>query len=184
MRPAHLLHRPGAGAAGRAADPVADAADGSEEVLPAVGRLHLAAHAQRRRSARSSRRTAVRSSARSTSRSITPTTRRPSSRIMSSGAEVVFNTIVPPGLTPFLELLYDVRLHGTRRIARLHVLRRELPEPRAGRARRGPVQLPRLLPGRRATRSARSCSLGTTSCIPGSAQVHRRQRVLGHVPGR
>jgi ABC-type branched-subunit amino acid transport system substrate-binding protein len=25
---------------------------------------------------------------------------------MSSGADVVFNTIVPPGLTPFLELLY------------------------------------------------------------------------------
>jgi ABC-type branched-subunit amino acid transport system substrate-binding protein len=28
-------------------------------------------------------------------------------KIMSSGAEVVFNTIVPPGLTPFLELLHD-----------------------------------------------------------------------------
>ena len=28
-------------------------------------------------------------------------------KIMSSGAEVVFNTIVPPGLTPFLEQLYD-----------------------------------------------------------------------------
>src|SRR5438128_7041188 len=27
--------------------------------------------------------------------------------IMSSGAEVVFNTIVPPGLTPFLEQLHD-----------------------------------------------------------------------------
>ncbi len=28
-------------------------------------------------------------------------------RIIASGAEVVFNTIVPPGLTPFLELLYE-----------------------------------------------------------------------------
>ena len=28
-------------------------------------------------------------------------------RITSSGADVVFNTIVPPGLTPFLELLHD-----------------------------------------------------------------------------
>src|SRR5215210_4594304 len=28
-------------------------------------------------------------------------------RIMSSGAEVVFNTIVPPGLTPFLEQLHN-----------------------------------------------------------------------------
>jgi len=27
--------------------------------------------------------------------------------IMSSGAEVVFNTIVPPGLTPFLAQLHD-----------------------------------------------------------------------------
>jgi branched-chain amino acid transport system substrate-binding protein len=28
-------------------------------------------------------------------------------KIKSSGAEIVFNTIVPPGLTPFLEQLYD-----------------------------------------------------------------------------
>src|SRR4051812_42381725 len=28
-------------------------------------------------------------------------------RIMSSGAEVVFNTIVPPGLTPFMQQLHD-----------------------------------------------------------------------------
>src|SRR3954449_2409298 len=34
-------------------------------------------------------------------------------RIMSSGAEVVFNTIVPPGLTPFLE-----QLHGAGFLAR------------------------------------------------------------------
>ena len=43
--PADLLHRPGAGAADRAALPVADGADGRDDVLPAVGRLHLAAHA-------------------------------------------------------------------------------------------------------------------------------------------
>ena len=47
VRPAHLLHRPGAGAAGRAAHSLADAADGGEEVLPAVSRLHLAARAER-----------------------------------------------------------------------------------------------------------------------------------------
>jgi len=29
------------------------------------------------------------------------------SRIMSSGAQIVFNTIVPPGLTPFLQQLHD-----------------------------------------------------------------------------
>jgi ABC-type branched-subunit amino acid transport system substrate-binding protein len=33
-------------------------------------------------------------------------------RIMSSGAEVVFNTIVPPGLTPFLEQLHDAGFAG------------------------------------------------------------------------
>ena len=42
-----------------------------------------------------------------------------------------------------------LRLHEPRRTARLHVLRRELPEHGAGRPRRGPVRLPRLLPGRR-----------------------------------
>jgi ABC-type branched-subunit amino acid transport system substrate-binding protein len=36
-------------------------------------------------------------------------------KITSSGAEVVFNTIVPPGLTPFLELLYESGF--TRRVA-------------------------------------------------------------------
>ena len=33
-------------------------------------------------------------------------------RIMASGAEVVFNTIVPPGLTPFLEQLHDAGFTG------------------------------------------------------------------------
>ena len=60
--------------------------------------------------------------------------------IMSTGAEVVFNTIVPPGLTPFLEQLHRGRVHGARRAPRVHVLRRELPEPGAGRARRRPVR--------------------------------------------
>ncbi len=69
-------------------------------------------------------------------------------KIMSSGAEVVFNTIVPPGLHPVPRAAPRLGLHGARRAARLHLLRRELPEPGAGRARRGPVQLPRLLPGR------------------------------------
>jgi ABC-type branched-subunit amino acid transport system substrate-binding protein len=32
-------------------------------------------------------------------------------RIMSSGTDVVFNTIVPPGLTPFLQQLYDAGFH-------------------------------------------------------------------------
>ena len=45
----------------------------------------------------------------------------------ASGAEVVFNTIVPPGLTPFLEQLYDSGFTKRGGQHRLHVLRRELP---------------------------------------------------------
>jgi branched-chain amino acid transport system substrate-binding protein len=33
-------------------------------------------------------------------------------RIMSSGADIVFNTIVPPGLTPFFERLHDAGFSG------------------------------------------------------------------------
>ena len=80
MRPAHLLHRPGAGAAGRAAHPVADAQDRREDVLPAVGRLHLAARAEREGPRSRHRQRRQRSSARSTSPSTTPTTARPSTR--------------------------------------------------------------------------------------------------------
>ena len=69
-------------------------------------------------------------------------------KIMSSGAEVVFNTIVPPGVSPFLEQLHDAGFTRARRAAGLHLLRRELPEHGAGAARRGALQLPRLLPGR------------------------------------
>ena len=44
--PVDLLHRPGAGAADRALLPVVDARDRGTHLLHAVGRLHLAAHAQ------------------------------------------------------------------------------------------------------------------------------------------
>ena len=79
VRPADLLHRPGAGAAGRAAHPVADGADRREDLLPAVGRLHLAARAEREGPRGRHRPTAARSSARSTTRSTTSTTTRRSS---------------------------------------------------------------------------------------------------------
>ena len=55
---------------------------------------------------RSSARRAARSSASSTSRWTTWTTSGVVDDIMASGADVVFNTIVPPGLTPFLEQLH------------------------------------------------------------------------------
>ena len=67
-------------------------------------------------------------------------------RINDSGAEIVFNTIVPPGLTPFLAELHEFRLHAAGWADRLLLLRREFPQPRPGRSRRGALQLPRLLP--------------------------------------
>ena len=92
-------------------------------------------------------------------------------RSMSSGAEVVFNTIVPPGVAPFLEQLHDSGFTRARRTDRLHLLRRELPEHGAGRARRGPLQLPRLLPGASAIRSAQALLAPIRrSAIPGAAK--------------
>ena len=55
VRSADLLHRPRAGAAGRFADPVADEAYRCAQVLPAVGRLHLAARDEQARARRGHR---------------------------------------------------------------------------------------------------------------------------------
>ena len=164
MRPAHLLHRPGAGAAGRTADPLADAADGGEEVLPAVSRLHLAAHAEQEgpRGRHGQR-------WRDRRRGVLPPRSRRLRRdhrqdhVQRRRGGVQHDRSSRAHAVPRAAL--RLRLHEARRTHRLHVLRRELPEPGAGRTRGGSVQLPRLLPGRRAIRSARSCSTGTTSSI-------------------
>ena len=60
----------------------------------------------------------------------------------------------------------QLRLHQARRAYRLHILRRELPELRAGRTRRGPVQLPRLLSERQRSIQQEAARIGTTSSIP------------------
>src|SRR5208337_4676283 len=46
MRSANLLHRPRSRAAARSAHSLADGKDGCEDVLSALGRLHLLAHKQ------------------------------------------------------------------------------------------------------------------------------------------
>ncbi|MGT2489856.1 ABC transporter substrate-binding protein [Cupriavidus basilensis] len=48
-------------------------------------------------------------------------------QIASTGAEVVFNTIVPPGSRRSSRAALPLRFHAARRIHGLHVLRRELP---------------------------------------------------------
>ena len=102
--------------------------------------------------------------------------------IMSTGADVVFNTIVPPGLTPFLEQLHRRRLHAPGWDHRLHLLRRELPEPRSGRARRRPVRVSRLLPRSRRSVQHRAAQ-PVRPALPGERDVHRGERVHGNLPG-
>ena len=180
MRPADLLHRPGAGAADRAAVPVADAAHRREALLPAVGRLHLAACAEREGARGRDRRR------RHHRRRGVPPARphglRPDRRrIMASGAEVVFNTIVPPGLTPFLAAA--ARGGFTQRGGHLvctyfdenflNLVPAEQVEGLYGcldyyRDVDRPVQ--------------RRAAAGVRRSLPGQRAVHRRQRVHGHVP--
>ena len=102
--------------------------------------------------------------------------------IMSSGAEVVFNTIVPPGLTPFLEQLHNAGFTTPGRAHRLHLLRRELPEPGAGRARRGPVRMPGLLPGRQGSVQHRAAQ-PVRELYPGQRDVHCRSACSGMYRG-
>ena len=94
--PADLLHRSRAGAAGRAVLPVADARDRGADLLHAVGRLHLAAHhEQEGAGGRHAEGGSV------VGEEYFPLDHMDYERvvadIMASGADVVFNTIVPPG---------------------------------------------------------------------------------------
>ncbi len=81
--------------------------DGGEALLPAVGRLHLAARPERARprGRHGQRRRA--SSARSTSRSTTPTTGRPSSGSPRAAPTSSSTRSCRPGSTPFFEELHD-----------------------------------------------------------------------------
>ena len=88
---------------------------GAQDLLPAVGRLHLAAHAEQegargrgRQRRRDRRRGVLPARSHRLRREIV-------ADIMASGAEVVFNTIVPPGLTPFLEQLHRAGFTRARR---------------------------------------------------------------------
>ena len=104
--------------------------------------------------------------------------------IMASGADVVFNTIVPPGSHRSSTQLHDAGLHEARRAHRLHVLRRELPEPRAGASTSRASTGASTTTGRSTIRSASSCSTGTTGCFPGSAMFTGGQCVLRDRTGR
>ncbi len=102
--------------------------------------------------------------------------------IMATGAEVVFNTIVPPGLTPFLEQLHRAGFtaRGGHIVCTyfdenfLNLVPAEQVEGLYGcldyyRERRRRVQ-------HRAAQPVRGA-------LPGQRAVHGRERVHGHVPG-
>ena len=85
---------------------LADAENRREEILPAVGRLHLAAGDEQ----------GVRQLVTANGGAIVGEEYYPLDhmeygetvkKIMASGAEVVFNTIVPPGVVPFFQQLHD-----------------------------------------------------------------------------
>ena len=89
---------------------------------------------------------------------------------MSSGAEVVFNTIVPPGLAPFLEQLYNAGF--TKRGG--HLVCTYFDENFLNmvpvRTRRRSVQLPRLLPVRRAIAFSKALLSQYNKLYPGNAK--------------
>ena len=74
------------------------------------------------------------------------------------------------------------RLHRSGWTDRVHLLRRELPEPGAGGARRGPLRVPRLLPRCRRPVQHRAPQ-PLREPLPGERAVHRGERVHGDVPG-
>ncbi len=147
VRPAHLLHRSRAGAAGRPVHPVADARDRGEDVLPAVRRLHLAARAQRARPGGRHRERRL-----DRRRGVLPP--RPhrlpgdgrEDHLERRGRRVQHDRAA--GGHALLRAAATTPASRPRRTAHLHVLRRELPEHGAGRSRGRAVRLPRLLPGR------------------------------------
>ena len=101
---------------------------------------------------------------------------------MSSGAEVVFNTIVPPGVVPFFEQLHDAGFtkRGGHLVCTyfdetcLDLVPAEQVEgcTAASTTTRTPT-----------IRLARSCSSRLQQALPGQFHVHRRWGVLRHVPG-
>ena len=92
-------------------------------------------------------------------------------RIMASGADVVFNTIVPPGLTPFLAQLYEAGF--TKRGG--HIVCTYFDENFLNLVPAEHVEglygcLDYYRDGRRSVQHARCVAASTTGAIPGSAQ--------------
>ena len=146
VRPAHLLHRSRAGAAGRPADSVADGEDRREEVLPSLGRLHLAARPQRAR-----HRGRQRERRRDRGRGVLPARPHRLHRDRQADQRERCRDRLQHDRAArrdaVLRGAVSLRVRRPRRPARLHLHGRELPQPDARRPLRRALQLPRLLPG-------------------------------------
>ena len=176
VRSAHLLHGPGARAAGRPLHPVADAGDRGDDLLPAVRRLHLASRDERarpggrHRQRRGDRRRGVLPAR---ARGL-PGDGRPD-QLDRRGRGLQHHRAARGRTVP--RAAARLRL---RRAARLHVLRGEPAEHAAGRSRRRLVQLPRLLPRRQ--RSVQpAVARPVRRAVSRRCEVLRRQWVLGPV---
>ena len=87
-------------------------------------------------------------------------------KIMSSGADVVFNTIVPPGVVPFFQQLHDAgfRKRGGQIVCTY--FDENLSGPVAAGARGRPLRLPRLLSKRRRSVLPEAARANTTRDFP------------------
>ena len=86
-----------------------------------------------------------------------------------------------PGVAPFLEQLHDSGFASRGGQLVCTYFDENFLQHGAGRARRGPLQLPRLLPGRRRPVQPEAAR-AVRRALPRRRQVHGRQRVLGPVP--
>ena len=144
--------------------PLADATDRGEEVLLAVGRLHLAAHdEQEGPSSRHGQRWHDRRRGVLPPRSRRLWQDRRQDHVQRRGGGIQHDRSSRARAIPRAAL--QRRLHEARWTPGLHVLRGELPELLAGRTRGGASTAASTTTRPSAIRSARSCSIGTTSSI-------------------
>ena len=95
-------------------------------------------------------------------------------RVISNKVDVVFNTVIPPGVGPFFKQLYEAGFLQERRPAVVRLLRREHAQHQPGRRDRRACELPRLFQGADAGRSVqRQASGDLRKAVPGHVPVCR-----------
>ncbi len=97
-------------------------------------------------------------------------------RVISNKVDVVFNTVIPPGVGPFFKQLYEAGFLKNGGRLSLRLLRREHAQHQPGGGDRGPCELPRLFQGADAGRSVqRQAACGLRKAVPRHVPVRRGQ---------